>query len=295
MAIEKSKYLVNLAFEKAYFVPSLKNELLKKVIKVFLIKLLSPLRIAKFFFTVNFLHPFLYYFSLKRDNNENLISISVKDFSQFSDEYNNNNYLFFKDFIDVNFYNGLLENFPKKIYFKHKNDPTKFYYWGFEYIKWVNRKYLNFDGKLITKFTLIEKYYNFILSNKFLENFKKILSVQGSKKNFSLEVASINATYADRGAFLIPHKDTANISPDNETTHNCIHFIDGNDANIENSGGTGLYLDNFFQKKVLLPSTLKNSLLIYNTKLDLFHGFNFINKNSFRKAFAFQIVEKKIE
>ena len=62
MAIEKSKYLINKAFENAYFVPNLKNRFLKIIIKVILIRLLSLLRRANFFFTVNILHPFLFFF-----------------------------------------------------------------------------------------------------------------------------------------------------------------------------------------------------------------------------------------
>lgn len=294
MAIEKSKYLINKAFENAYFVPNLKNRFLKIIIKVILIRLLSLLRRANFFFTVNILHPFLFFFSFNKNNKNNFTTISAKDFSLYSDEYNKNSFLFLQDFVDINFYNKLLNDFPSKKYFKHKNDPTKFYYWGFEYLSNVSKKYLNFDRKLISNFNFIEKYYNFILSDLFCQNFKKLILNKNSEKKFSLKILSINATYADKGAFLIPHKDTAYLQSDNdELIHNCIHFIDGDDSNIEESGGTGLYLDNEFQKKVLIPSTLKNSLLVYNTKANLFHGFNFIKKNSFRKAFAFQIIEKK--
>ena len=284
MAIEKSKYLINKAFENAYFVPNLKNRFLKIIIKVILIRLLSLLRRANFFFTVNILHPFLFFFSFNKNNKNNFTTISAKDFSLYSDEYNKNSFLFLQDFVDINFYNKLLNDFPSKKYFKHKNDPTKFYYWGFEYLSNVSKKYLNFDRKLISNFNFIEKYYNFILSDLFCQNFKKLILNKNSEKKFSLKILSINATYADKGAFLIPHKDTAYLQSDNdELVHNCIHFIDGDDSNIEESGGTGLYLDNEFQKKVLIPSTLKNSLLVYNTKANLFHGFNFIKKNHERK------------
>ena len=62
MAIEKSENLINKAFENAYFVPNLKSKFLKKIVKIISIKLLNPLRRAKFFFTVNILHPFLFFF-----------------------------------------------------------------------------------------------------------------------------------------------------------------------------------------------------------------------------------------
>jgi hypothetical protein len=294
MAIEKSEYLISKSFDNAYFVPNLKNIFLKKIIRIILIRLLRPIRKVKFYFTISILHPLLFYFLPNLRNKNNLITVSVKKLSQYSDDYNKKNFIFLENFIDINFYNKLLNDFPNKIYFKHKNDPTKFYYWGFEYLSEIPKKYLHFDGQLISKFAFVEKYYNFILSDLFRENFKKLIQPKDTKLKFFFNVLSINATYADSGSFLIPHKDSAYLSDKSELVHNCIHFIDGNDANIEDSGGTGLYLDNQFQKKVLIPSTLKNSLLIYNTKANLFHGFNFINKNSFRKAFAFQILEKKI-
>ena len=92
MAIEKSKYLINKAFENAYFVQNLKNRFLKIIIKVILIRLLSLLRRANFFFTVNILHPFLFFFSFNKNNKNNFTTISAKDFSLYSDEYNKNNH-----------------------------------------------------------------------------------------------------------------------------------------------------------------------------------------------------------
>jgi hypothetical protein len=295
MAIEKSENLIKKAFDNAYSVPDIKNKFLKKIIRVFLIQLLTFIRMLKYFMSTNVLHPFLFYFSFNINNKNNSMDISSKNLSQYSGEYNSNNFLFLENFIDVNFYSKLLSDFPKKKYFKNKNDPTKFYYWGFEYLNNRNKKYLNFDGKLISKFQYVEQYYNYILSNIFRDNFSKLLSNKNLESQFSLKIISINATYADEGAFLIPHKDTAYLgSESKEIIHNCIYFVDGNDSMIEESGGTGLYLDNEFQKKVLVPSTLKNSLLVYNTKANLFHGFNFMKKNSFRKAFAFQIMQKKL-
>lgn len=100
-------------------------------------------------------------------------------------------------------------------------------------------------------------------------------------------VISINCTFAECRSFLIPHKDTAFLGGDESVIHNFIPFIDGNDKILRNSGATSLFLDNEFKKEVLVPSTLKNSLLVYNIKANVFHGFNFMEKNSYRKAIAF--------
>ena len=78
-----------------------------------------------------------------------------------------------------------------------------------------------------------------------------------------------------------------------KTSINCIHFIDGNDNDVEFSGGTGIYEDNEFKKKIFVPKSLKNSILIYNSKKSFYHGFDFIKKKNYRKAIAFQLFLSK--
>ena len=69
---------------------------------------------------------------------------------------------------------------------------------------------------------------------------------------------------------------------------NFIYFVDGNDYNVEYSGGTSIYEDNEANKILLKPKTLKNSLLIYDNTKSFFHGFKIMKKKCFRKAVTFQ-------
>lgn len=48
------------------------------------------------------------------------------------------------------------------------------------------------------------------------------------------------------------------------------------------AGGTGIYKDNQFSNKIFEPSNLCNSLLIYKTDKDFFHGFNEMPNGSLR-------------
>ena len=72
---------------------------------------------------------------------------------------------------------------------------------------------------------------------------------------------------------------------------NCIFFIYAN-PNNKSSGGTGIYKDNQFLNKVFEPSNLCNSLLIYKTDKDFFHGFDEMPKGSLRYAITAQFNQK---
>ena len=79
----------------------------------------------------------------------------------------------------------------------------------------------------------------------------------------------------------------------NDLNINFIYFVDGNNDDIEHSGGTSIYVDNEAQNTLLKPTTLKNSILIYNNVDNFYHGFKFMSKNCHRKAISFQFINDK--
>ena len=298
-----SHKMIEYAYENAYYVPNIKNKILKKIIKIFLIKIINLYRFIIFYIKIKFVLLFI----LLNKKNKNLrlpkidlvnkTDVKVKNLSSYSEFFEKNNWCFIKDFLNEDFYNGILHNWPRNMYFKFKNNPTKFYLWGFEYLKEHGKKYLDNDQKkyldndreLLNFFPYLKKYYDYILSQKMSENIDELFM----HKKYKYECYSINCTSAKKNAFLIPHVDTVAEEKDYNLTINCIHFIDGNDEMIEYSGGTGIYLDNEFNKKIFVPTTLKNSLLVYNSKKNYYHGFNKIKKNGYRKAVAFQFFRQK--
>lgn len=130
-------------------------------------------------------------------------------------------------------------------------------------------------------------YYNFIISDKLSEFINKLVN---DELNF--ECYSIACSSAWPKSFLAPHIDTVSKDNDIRKTLNCIHFIDGNDDDVEFSGGTGIYEDNEFKKKIFIPKSLKNSLLIYNSKNIFYHGFDVMKKKNHRKSVMFQFFKK---
>ena len=49
--------------------------------------------------------------------------------------------------------------------------------------------------------------------------------------------------------------------------------------------------DNEFKKPIFIPTTVKNSAIIYNGRENFFHGFDIIKKKTLRKALSFQLVK----
>ena len=148
-------------------------------------------------------------------------------------------------------------------------------------------KYLDYDKKIISLYPYLRDYYNYILSNELSVFINKLVN---EKLNF--ECHSIACSSAWPKSFLAPHIDTISIDNDINKTLNCIHFIDGNNDDVEFSGATGIYEDNEFKKKIFIPKSLKNSLLIYNSKKNFYHGFDIMKKKNYRKSVMFQFFKK---
>ena len=93
-----------------------------------------------------------------------------------------------------------------------------------------------------------------------------------------------------KNSYLIPHQD--GIIDGINNVYNIIYFLDGNNDKIESSAGTGIYKDNEFKEKLLIPSSLKNSCLIYKTSNEnFFHGFNVVGENGFAKVFTSEYIQ----
>ena len=290
MAIKISDRLVTESFEKAYYVSKIKNKFLKKIIKIINIFFLKKSRKIQFYVLLFLANSYTFIKCLltqKKNSPHDLII-----FKKITEEqiifFQKNGWLFIENFLNKDEYNVLNKSWPSNFFFKFKNNPIKYYLWGFEYIKRNGIAfYENNDKKKLSLFPLLEKIYHTILSQSFSKYVGRLFS-----DNFHFECVSINCTSAQEGAYLIPHIDSIAEDNNEEITLNFIHFIDGNDQDIEYSGGTGIFKDNEFKEKIIIPKTLKNSLLVYNSKFVFYHGFKRMNKNNFRKAIAFQFFKR---
>lgn len=195
------------------------------------------------------------------------------DVEKIKIKFRNDGYCYYENFLSEDSYTFLENNWPHKSHFFEPDNPLKNYKFAFRFLK--NEKKNNFDSSAIYQF------YNFVLSKKFSNH---INDITGSK---GYECYSIVASIAEFKSYLIPHVDTVADDQNINEIINIIFFVNGSNQ-PENSGGTGIYIDNEFKNPILIPKTLRNSVLIYNSKLKFFHGFNFMKKNTFRKAISFQ-------
>ena len=286
MAIRLSNKLIEKAFNNAYYVPEINNKFIKKIVKISLIFILKNYRKIIFFLKKVSLSFFLIFFKEKNYEVSPII-INLSSIKNQKRNFEENGWCFIENFLDEKNYTNIKTNWPSNFFLKFKNNPIKFYNIGLEYLNVNPKLYLDKDEQILNLFPYIKNYYKFLLSNH-IKNFVNNL-VQTNKNYHTVTIA---CTTSYPGSFLIPHVDGVAEDEKFQETLNCIHFIDGNDDDVEFSGGTGIYEDNEFAKKIFIPQTLKNSLLVYNSKKPFYHGFDVVKKKNFRKAIAFQLFIK---
>ena len=113
--------------------------------------------------------------------------------------------------------------------------------------------------------------------------------VEFEKKDY--ELWYISSTMAPKVSYLIPHMDGISKKKEIKQPYNFIYFLDGYEENPILGSATGIYKDNEFKSPILIPRTIRNSLLIYNQSESFYHGFQTIEcpKGIYRKTINFQI------
>jgi len=103
--------------------------------------------------------------------------------------------------------------------------------------------------------------------------------------------SGVGASWARVGSHLLPHKDNA-AKHGNDTVINFIIFVDGSTPAIH-SGGTSLFRSNLYSEPILIPSTLRNSALVYGTGRQFHHGFPRVKMRKFSKRIIAQFSPMK--
>ena len=235
------------------------------------------------------------YIFLKKKQNETfkpVFKINVNDtlFKKHSDELKNKNFTYIENFLDKDYYKYILNNWPNINFFRHSTKITTFYSMGFLYSKIENKLLENNKNFFLNE--ELRKFYEEILSNDFKNFINRLISFE----NVPYSVRSILSTMAKKNSYLIPHIDGIIYKNNGKNTYNFIYFIDGYDENPSLSGATGIYRDNDFKEPLLIPHTLKNSLLIYNSSAEFFHGFKLMSvpKDIYRKTVNFQFFPESL-
>lgn len=212
------------------------------------------------------------------------VNLNEKSIKKISDDLKKNNFAYVENFLSEESRNFIIDTWPNINHFNFVKKVTKYYSCNYDYLKTKNNLDLIF--KNYPEQFGIKEFYKYLLSKEFKSIYKKILSFE---KN-SYEIFSILTTMASNGSHLLPHVDGVSKHITIKNPYNFIYFLDGYDKNPEFGGATGIYKDNEFKNPILIPKTIKNSLLIYNSSKDFFHGFKTINCPSgiYRKTVNFQ-------
>jgi hypothetical protein len=280
MAIDYNKKLLDLLIFQTTNIPLISQKIPYKIFfKIYKIILISKIKIK------NFTNKIILRFVKKKSDfyifNINLIDKESRKFTV--DSYLQNKYCYYENFLDENSYKLLLSDWPANHFFNYSLDLTKYYKFGFKLVAKRADSFEIYNSNCFKNKAILSFVNLLIDANKF----KTIIELAGcDEKNY--RIYSFGASVANHNSYLIPHKDSIQKYADRSNMINFIYFIDGNDSDIEHSGGTSIYKDNEFQYPLLMPKTLKNSLLIYDSLGDFYHGFKQLKKNCFRKAITFQ-------
>ena len=281
MSIKFSENQINLARKRYYGKFYFNNNL--TFIKILINKILIlffNLRII----TINFKRKIFSFFIkifrklIKNPKKINCqLNIKQSDLTKYSLDLEKNHFTFINDFFTDSSHKSLLENWPNINFFSQSSNILKFYSRGFT-------KFNNFDNQELKKIFL------FLKSSEFEKFINQLLQFE-MKDYYNY---SIGLSLAGNNSYLVPHID--GLQNTKSKTYNFIFFIDGNDSDPSLSGATGLYSDNNFEKPFFIPSTMKNSVLIYNSTSEFYHGFNFtrLQKKIYRKTINFQFFPKEL-
>jgi len=211
------------------------------------------------------------------------------DIDHFAQEFNDKKYTFIENFFSQDTFNKLCDSFPHEVFFNYPKNGAKHYLWSDDSRLCINsNKELYREPSLdfLETYPTFKKLYNFLSSDEMSEKVKSIT------KASEATLYSIALTRAEGGSYLAPHVDSVasqgEIKPGEKVMMNFIYFLLSGGSSPENSGGTGLYLDNEFKTPIYIPSSLRNTALLYDSIEQFYHGFNTMAPGSFRWAIVFQ-------
>lgn len=196
-------------------------------------------------------------------------------------------YVFVPDIFARYFHLSLVSDFPSKRFFNPKSNPVKSYDFGFHYFA---KQGISFDQiRNMSRFPTLSALYEMLLTSQFSESVTELCG-----DNVERSCYSIVCSRASSGSILVPHKDTVagSTNTDKGSFINIIFFVSAHGPEGAELGATGIYRDNQFVEPLLIPPTLENSALIYNSSANFFHGFPKMGRGTSRITVNAQFARK---
>lgn len=180
------------------------------------------------------------------------------------------------DIFDAAFHDALVSGWPPRRYFDPPSNMDKSYDIGFQ---WSQKQP---DGPpFLDRFPAIKSLLDTVRSSAFAY---RVSTYYGKP----MRCYSFTITYSYPGSSVVPHKDTVAGAGHVPDMINLAWFINGTGG--PRSGGLAIIRDNEFREVIFEPVNLRNSLLLYDSKVPFFHGFRPIQFGKFRWAIFTQFI-----
>lgn len=101
-----------------------------------------------------------------------------------------------------------------------------------------------------------------------------------ARDNTERTAANASLSWARHGSYLLPHRDSN--SEGDGSWINFIIFVDGLTPALQ-SGGTSFFITNRYDRPIFVPTTLRNSAIVYDTRRGFYHGFPPVGRGKFSK------------
>jgi len=184
-----------------------------------------------------------------------------RNFEAASEKYSQHNWAYIENIMDLSIHQQLLTSWPKTIHFIPNRNIYKSYDTGFG---WKPTQSIE-DVEHLSKYPIIEAFYTHLDSEDFC---KRVTDICGDGIERSRWATSL--THANWGSTVIPHIDTIPQDPYAGFV-NLVFLIYGNTG--PRSGGLSMYSGPHWSNLIFEPSNLNNTLMMYDTQEDLWHGF----------------------
>jgi hypothetical protein len=201
------------------------------------------------------------------------------EFESQRDLFKQQGFAFIPNFFRKDLYEKVLLAWPKLAYFEMRADPSKSYDRGIDAI--LHPRGTGLVG-IHSDFYLA---FLALASRSFEQRVGDFCSDGLQRYNSSLA-----ASWARAGSHLLPHMDNASRHGSSAVV-NFVVFIDGTQPPFW-SGGTSIFRTNTFDEPIMIPPTLKNSALVYETGQKFFHGFPRLASGKFSKRLIAQYSPK---
>lgn len=222
--------------------------------------------------------------SPRRDYHSTAECFVTENFDKAAEHFRTHKWAFVEDVLSPEFHRELRENWPKKYFFEPPRDIEKSYDRGFFWYS-GNDMSLQLYAPYAQHGSL-RKFLACLNSSAFLA---RVNSLAGGHRRLSCY--SFILTDAGCGSEVFPHMDSIAKGDLASDGINMMFFIDASGG--ERSGALTLYRDNEGKDIIFEPKNLKNSVLIYNTFVNFYHGFPPIAKGKFRRSIGVSFNDSK--